>query len=79
MRLCSGVFVKEANISNNLSHPRLYELVEEHNNKVGLLVISYTLCKHYYDQGIPDEPWYISPGKMGNQFNIFRNLKRNIG
>ena len=37
----------------------------QHNNKVGTLNVSYTLCRHYYDKGIPDDPWYISPGRDG--------------
>ena len=49
----------------DLSRPRLAEMIQEHNNKVGSLVITYALCKHYFDKGIPDEPWYISPGNEG--------------
>ena len=43
----------------------LGEAIDGHNNKVGDLRITYALCRHYYDKGIPDDPWYISPGKDG--------------
>lgn len=49
----------------SLSHPGLHEMILKHNNKVGSLLITYALCRHYYDKGIPDDPWYISPGKDG--------------
>lgn len=39
--------------------------IRQHNNKVGTLNVSYALCRHYFDKGIPDDPWYISPGKEG--------------
>lgn len=39
--------------------------IRQHNNKVGTLKVSYALCRHYFDKGIPDNPWYISPGKAG--------------
>ena len=39
--------------------------IRQHNNKVGTLAVSYVLCRHYFDQHIPDDPWYISPGKDG--------------
>lgn len=50
----------------DLVHPRLAEMIFEHNNKVGSLPITYALCSHYFDKGIPDDPWYISPGKDGH-------------
>ena len=49
----------------DLKYPRLAEMINEHNNKVGSVSITYALCKHYYDRGIPDDPWCISPGNQG--------------
>lgn len=46
-------------------YPRLEELIKGHNNKVGNIEITYVLCKHYYDKGIPDDRWYTSPGSNG--------------
>ena len=46
-------------------YPRLMEAFTGHNNKVGALEITYVLCKHYFDKGIPDDRWYISPGTKG--------------
>ena len=48
-----------------LAHPRLRELIREYNNKVGDLMITYTLAYHYFRAGIPDERWNQSPGKDG--------------
>lgn len=39
--------------------------IRQHNNKVGTLRVSYVLCRHYFDQNIPDDPWFASPGKDG--------------
>ena len=48
-----------------LAHPKLRELIREYNNKVGDLMITYTLAYHYFRAGIPDDRWYQSPGKNG--------------
>ena len=47
------------------------EVIKDHNNKVGMLKITYALCRHYFDKGIPDEPYYISPGKTGQSVEYF--------
>lgn len=57
-------------------HPKLTEMIKEHNNKVGSLIITYALCRHYFDKGIPDDPWYISPGNEGQSIQympLFKN------
>lgn len=56
-------------------YPRLEEAINGHNNKVGDLRITYALCKHYFDKGIPDEPWYISPGKEGQSVQYMPNFE----
>lgn len=55
-------------------YPRLEEAIEGHNNKVGDLRITYALCRHYFDKGIPDEPWYISPGREGQSVQYMPNF-----
>lgn len=56
-------------------YPRLEEAIKGHNNKVGDLKITYALCRHYFDKGIPDEPWYISPGKEGQSIQYVPNFE----
>lgn len=55
----------------DLTHPQLSEMIMLHNNKVGALSITYALSRHYFDKGIPDDPWYISPGKKGQSVQYF--------
>ena len=49
------MFIKEGSLGEsedifqNISTPRLHELIQEHNNKVGSLRITYALCRHYFD------------------------------
>lgn len=49
----------------NLDHPRLSEIIREHNNKVSDLIMTYTLVYHYFNAGIPDDRWFQSPGDNG--------------
>lgn len=56
-------------------YPRLEEAINGHNNKIGDLRISYALCKHYYDKDIPDNPWYISPGKNGQSIQYLPDFE----
>lgn len=44
---------------------------KEFNNRAGDLQTSYVMMMHYYKQGIPDDEWYISPGKKGNTVDYF--------
>lgn len=70
----AGTLGESGDILQNITRPRLHELIQEHNNKVGSLRITYALCRHYYDKGIPDDPWYISPGKEGQSVQYFPNF-----
>jgi len=54
-----------------LMYPMLLEEIDALNNKSGNLKISYTLCRHYYDKGIPDSPYFISPGTNGESVQYF--------
>ncbi|WP_026673623.1 Cthe_2314 family HEPN domain-containing protein [Alkalihalobacterium bogoriense] len=57
--------VEGDHISQLMFSEGLLNYIRQHNNKVGTLKVSYALCRHYFDKGIPDDPWYISPGKNG--------------
>lgn len=65
LRIDESVFGVSENTFENLDHPQMHEIIQEHNNKVGSLIVTYALCQHYYDKGIPDDPWYASPGDKG--------------
>ncbi len=58
-----------------MMHPILMEEINALNNKVGSIKVSYALCRHYYDKGIPDNPYYISPGKEGQSVQYFPNFE----
>ena len=62
-------------ILQNFFTPRLNELIKEHNNKVGSLRMTYAVCRHYYDKGIPDDPWHISSGENGESVQYFPKFK----
>lgn len=66
MFIDESVFGVSINGFPDSAHPLLAKMIFEHNNKVGALPITYSLCRHYFDKGIPDDPWYISPGKDGS-------------
>ncbi|WP_347297575.1 Cthe_2314 family HEPN domain-containing protein [Dolosigranulum savutiense] len=57
-------------------YPRLSEIINGHNNKIKDLKITYALCRHYYDKGIPDDPWYISPGSNGESVQYFPQFEK---
>lgn len=62
-------------VNRIMMHSILVEEIFELNNKVGSIKVSYALCRHYYDKGIPDKPYYISPGKEGESVQYFPNFK----
>lgn len=71
LRLSEGTLGETSNILQSIAHPRLHEIIQEHNNKVGSLNVTYAFCRHYYDEGIPDDPWFISPGRKGQSIEYF--------
>lgn len=75
MRIDEATLGVSSDIFQNIGRPLLHGLITEHNNKVGNLHITYALCMHYYDRGIPDDPWYISPGKEGQSIQYFPEFK----
>lgn len=58
-----------------LSSPRLHEIIRQHNDRVYDVKITYCLCRHYFDKGIPDKPWYKSPGDNGESIQYFPEFK----
>lgn len=46
-------------------------LIREFNNKRFSLIINYSLAKKYLEKGIPDNPYYQSPGKNGAGVSYF--------
>lgn len=77
MDLFNDMYIKETPLSSlgdlikNFDTIKLQEFIRAHNNKVGMLKITYALCRHYFDKGIPDEQWYMSPGKNGKSTENF--------
>lgn len=62
-------------MSDLLFKQGICEHIRIHANKVDVLGLSYVLCRHYFDKGIPDEPWYISPGKNGSSIQYMPEFK----
>lgn len=56
-------------------YPLLEQSIKAQNNKVGSMMITYALCRHYYDKGIPDDPWYKSPGDNGESIQYMPEFK----
>ena len=55
-----------------MMYPILMEEIDELNNKVGSVKVSYALCRHYYDKGIE----YKRTATNNNQIvgiGLFRN------
>lgn len=75
MNIDEGAFDISKGDMPNLAHPRLAEIVFEHNFKVESLSITYAICKHYFDKGIPDKPWYKSPGDDGSNIQYMPLFK----
>lgn len=45
--------------------------IMEFNNRAFDLVNNYTMLSSYYNQGIPDDPWYASPGPKGESVRYY--------
>lgn len=53
-----------------VSYPLSYR-IRDFNNRAFDLVANYVMLKKYYNSGIADDPWFISPGKDGNTADYF--------
>lgn len=49
--------------------------IDEFNNRAFDLSNVYVMLMNYYNQGIPDDEWNISPGKNGESVQYFPNFK----
>jgi len=45
------------------------------HNKWNDVIKSYVMMMFYYNKGIPDDPYFISPGRNGNTADYFPNFK----
>lgn len=59
----------------NFQEIELSYWIKEFNNRTFDLVNSYVMMMNYYNMGIPDEEWYVSPGKSGNGIQYFPNFE----
>jgi len=46
------------------------------NNRLCNVIKSYVMLMFYYGKGIPDDEWYISPGKKGMSVQFFPHFKK---
>lgn len=49
--------------------------LRQFNNRIGEVKLSYLMSMYYYNMGIPDGEWHISPGKNGESIQYFPNFK----
>lgn len=49
--------------------------VKEFNNRVFDLVNNYVMMMNYYNMGIPDKEWFISPGRNGQSVQYFPHFE----
>lgn len=75
MIIDKGKFGITNDFLGSIDMPKLPEMIRQHNNKIGDCKITYCFCRHYYDKGIPDDPWYVSPGKNGESIQYFPNFE----
>ena len=60
-------------IKYSLTIPWFFRIIE----KLAELRTSYVWVKYYFDKGIPDDEWYISPGKNGESVQYLPHFKEN--
>lgn len=64
LRINPEIFVSESRGEfYNCNKFKMRELIDDYNDELFSLKVSYCLCKHYFDKGIPDEPYL---GEMDN-------------
>lgn len=60
---------------NHLVEVDLASWRTEFNNRAFDLINNYVMLKSYFNMGIPDEEWYISPGKNGQSIQYFPHFE----
>jgi hypothetical protein len=56
-------------------HLDLKEFILQLQHRIVDSAKSYILMQHFYDLGIPDEEWHISPGRSGSSVEYFPHFK----
>jgi hypothetical protein len=54
----------------------LEDLLRVFNNRIRQLRFSFVLVTYYFQKGIPDEEWYISPGRKGQSVEYFPHFQK---
>ena len=78
MMIDSNIIKCSDDMNSKMVFTKILSVIQAHNNKVESIKISYALARHYFDKGIPDDEWFVSPGIMEVLFNICPILMTNI-
>lgn len=62
------------NVEGFLNQHELGYWIQMLNNRLNHLIRNYCYSLHYYNQHIPDEQWYQSPGSNGESVEYFPNF-----
>jgi len=62
---------KEGDIISSLFNQEFKSWLRLFNNRLGQSRMSYVFLMHYYKKGIPDDEWFLSPGKEGQSVQYF--------
>jgi hypothetical protein len=65
LRIDEELLPARLDIHLDVKNYNLIQLIKAYNNRVGSLNITYVLCKHYYDKGMPEQHegkdgWYYT-------------------
>ncbi|MGG0288654.1 Cthe_2314 family HEPN domain-containing protein [Peribacillus butanolivorans] len=70
-----GIFKKEGNIIQNLLNFDMEHWENLLNNRLHSITNNFAYAMFYYEKGIPDKEWYISPGFKGQSVQFFPHFK----
>ena len=66
MMIDSNIIKCSDDMNSKMVFTKNLSVIQAHNNKVESIKISYALARHYFDKGIPDDEWFVSPGINGS-------------
>lgn len=66
MMIDSSIIKCSDDMNSKMVFTKILSVIQAHNNKVESIKISYALARHYFDKGIPDDEWFVSPGINGS-------------
>lgn len=66
MMIDSNIIKCSDDMNSKMVFTKILSVIQAHNNKVESIKISYALARHYFDKGIPDDEWFVSPGINGS-------------